>query len=489
MSKPASADQVEAESASAGPAGSAQTAAESVARRGFRLIWRSLKAHPVLHALAMLGAAGFVATTVGGAWMLGWITDRVVLGVADGRPDRADLGLTVAVLVGVSIVGGISLVMRRLFLVMASLRTQLDWRRQLLHRYIDLPLRALRQKRVGELLAHADADLDMATTVLMPLAFALSVTLLVIAAVAVLASQHLLLALIAAVLFPALAAVSQVYTKKVEAPSAEVQRRVGEVSAVAHESFDGVVVVKTLGRELHEVQKLRTAADRLRSERIRVGGMRGTFEPLIDALPTVGTVVLLLVGSWLVDRGSVSPGGLVVAAALFSMLAMPLRIVGFFLEVMPQSVVSMERVDSVLNLPVERSGAIGRLSSGPLSLGINGLVVELGGQRVLNGVTFAVAPGETVALVGSTGSGKSTLLETVAGLVEAQDGSIELGGMPLEEVHPDDMHKAVALVFQEAFLFADTVAENIMLQSSWLGSVGGGDASGRVAAGAGAGPR
>ena len=439
--------------------------AGSVFRRSVRLIVRSLRAHFALHALAMLGATGFVAASVGGAWLLGWVTDRVVLGMADGATDGADLGLAAVAIIGVSAASGVSVVMRRLLLAMAVQRTQRDWRRQLLHQYVDLPLSVLRRRRVGELLAHADSDLETAVMVLHPLAFVLSVVLLVVAALAVLLSVHPALALIAAVLFPVLAAVSRVYTRMVEAPSAEVQRRVGEVSAAAHESFDGAQVVKTLGRERLEVERLRAAAARLRDERMRVGRLRGTFEPLVDALPTAGTIALLLAGAWLVDRGSVSPGGLVVSVTLFSLLSMPLRIVGFFLEGMPRSVVSLERVDGILNLPVERSPGARELPPGPLSLEIKDLVVDFDGHRVLDGVSLAVEPGETVAVVGSTGSGKSTLLEAVAGLVEAESGSVRLCGVPLEEIDADGLRASVALVFQDAFLFADTIAENVGMRS------------------------
>ncbi len=441
---------------------------QSVYRRGARLILRSLRAHPGPHAAAMAGAFGFVLATIGFAWVLGWVTDEIILDATDGPVDRQELAIGAAAVVAISLSSGLSVVARRWFLVMATLRTQRDWRRRLLHRYVDLPLSFHRARPAGELLAHADADLETATMVLQPLAFSVSVVLMVAVALAVLLTVHPLLALIAAVLFPALAVISRVYTKRVLAPSAEVQRRVGEVSSVAHESFDGAVVVKTLGRESDEVQRLRLAAQGLRDERIRVGRMRATFEPVIDMLPTVGTIALMLVGAWLVERGSASPGDLVLSATLFSMLAMPLRIVGFFLEEMPRSVVSLERVDSVLDLPVDPPVVSGRrrLPTGPLSLRIENLTVAHGDHQVLSDVTLSVEPAETVALVGATGSGKTTLLEAVAGLIDTQGGSVHLGGVPLGEIDPAELTNTVALVFQEAFLFADTVTHNVTLREA-----------------------
>ena len=438
---------------------------DSMARRGYRLIMRSVRAHPVPHLLALLGALGFVAATVGTAWLLGWITDNVIIAPESERTGPA---VAAAIVIGVSVSSGISVLMRRWFLAMAELRTQRDWRRALLHRYIDLPMDFHRERDPGELLAHADSDVNTATMVLKPLAFAVSVVVLVVVTMAALFAAHPLLALIAAVVFPALAVISRIYTRMVETPSAEVQRRVGEVSEVAHESFDGAVVVKTLGREPIEVERMRAASERLRDERIRVGRMRAGFEPAIDALPTAGAVVLLLVGAWLVGRGSATPGDLVLAATLFSLLALPLFIVGFFLEEMPRSVVSLERVDRVLDRPLEPAaepeGNGPVLPPGPLGLQIDRLAVRYGSRLVLDGLSLAVSPGETVALVGATGSGKSTLLETVAGLNPVAGGSVRLSGAALQDVPSNEFHSAVALVFQEAFLFADSVAENVGLQ-------------------------
>ena len=451
-------------------------------RRGFRLIMRSVRAHTWPHMAAMAGATGYVAATVAGAWMLGWVTDRVIVASFPDRPDARTLAAAGAGIIGFSAATGASVVVRRWFLSMAELRTQRDWRRGLLHHYLDAPMSFHRTRPAGELLAHADADVLTATMVLKPLAFSLSVVLLAAVALVVLVFVHPLLALIAAVLFPALAVISRVYTRRVEAPSAVVQRRVGEVSAVAHESFDGALVVKTLGRERAEIERLRAASERLRVERVRVGRMRGTFEPLIDALPTVGTIMLVLVGAWLVDRGSATPGDLVLAATLFALLALPLRVVGFFLEEMPRSVVSLERIDRVMAapappapptpaspppplstpaLPAVPIPSLVFASPGPLAVEIENLVVSHDGHRVLDGVTLSVAPGETVALVGATGAGKSTLLEAVAGLVEPDGGSIRLGGVPHAEIDPDERHRAVALVFQETFLFAGSVVENV----------------------------
>ncbi|MEC8686943.1 MAG: ABC transporter ATP-binding protein, partial [Actinomycetota bacterium] len=357
------------------------------------------------------------------------------------------------------------------YLSLAENSTQRDWRRALVNHYLDVPLRFHRERPTGELLAHADIDLTTATMVLKPLAFSVSVLALVIVAVVTLFIIHPLVALLGIVLFPLLVVMSQIYTSRVEAPSARAQQAVGEVASVAHESFEGALVVKTLGREAAEVERLRRASATLRKERLVVGRIRAAFEPSIDALPNIGVVLLLLIGSWLVSRGDATPGDLVLAAVVFGLLATPLRVFGFFLEEMPRSVVALDRVDKVMAEPVEQRAGTATVPAGPVDVAVHGLVVGYGEHHVLRGVDLEVAAGTTAAVVGATGSGKSTLLEAVAGVLDRIEGTVVIGGVDIDDVAADDWTTAVAIAFQESFLFTDTIVENVALGAVGLEEV------------------
>jgi ATP-binding cassette subfamily B protein len=445
---------------------------EHIWRRGSRLIWRSLRAYPWLHTTAMVGALGFVGASIGGAWVLRAATDDLVIpAFDDGTIDRSDVWVVMGLIVVVSVGRGIGVMMRRWYLSLAENSTQRDWRRALVNHYLDVPLRFHRERPTGELLAHADIDLTTATMVLKPLAFSVSVLALVIVAVVTLFIIHPLVALLGIVLFPLLVVMSQIYTSRVEAPSARAQQAVGEVASVAHESFEGALVVKTLGREAAEVERLRRASATLRKERLVVGRIRAAFEPSIDALPNIGVVLLLLIGSWLVSRGDATPGDLILAAVVFGLLATPLRVFGFFLEEMPRSVVALDRVDKVMAQPVEQRAGTATVPAGPVDVAVHGLVVGYGEHHVLRGVDLKVAAGTTAAVVGATGSGKSTLLEAVAGVLDRTEGTIAIGGVDIGDVAADDWTTAVAIAFQESFLFTDTIVENVALGAVGLEEV------------------
>ena len=420
----------------------------------------------------MVGALGFVAASIGGAWVLRAATDDLVIpAFDDGTVDRSDVWVVMGLIVVVSVGRGLGVMMRRWYLSLAENSTQRDWRRALVNHYLDVPLRFHRKRPTGELLAHADIDLTTATMVLKPLAFSVSVLALVIVAVVTLFIIHPLVALLGIVLFPLLVVMSQIYTSRVEAPSARAQQAVGEVASVAHESFEGALVVKTLGREAAEVERLRRASAVLRKERLVVGRIRAAFEPSIDVLPNIGVVLLLLIGSWLVSRGDATPGDLVLAAVVFGLLATPLRVFGFFLEEMPRSVVALDRVDKVMAQPVEQRAGTATVPAGPVDVVVQGLVVGYGEHYVLRGVDLEVAAGTTAAVVGATGSGKSTLLEAVAGVLDRTGGTIAIGGVDIRNVAADDWTTAVAIAFQESFLFTDTIVENVALGAVGLEEV------------------
>ena len=121
-----------------------------------------------------------------------------------------------------------------------------------------------------------------------------------------------------------------------------------DVSSVAHESFDGALVVKALGREEQETERFGVVAARLRDANVLVGRTRGTFDPVIEALPTLGTLVVLVAGTARVKSGAIQAADVVQVAYLFSLLAFPVRSLGWVLGELPRSVVGWDRVNAVL---------------------------------------------------------------------------------------------------------------------------------------------
>lgn len=439
---------------------------DRIMRRGARLLWLSVRTQPGPFALAVVGAALFAVMAVGGTIVLGRVTDEVLTpAFEEGGVERRAALIGALALVATSVCRMVGVVLRRYFGQMAQRRMQMLWFQRVTDRYLSVPLRWFDEHPTGELLAHADADCERSTMAMQPLPFSLGVVVIIVVSMVQLAFVDLVLVAVAFALFPGLAVLNNAYTKRVERPASAAQARVGDVSAVAHESFEGALVVKTLGLEEREVERLRQRAEDLRRERLVVGRLRASFEPGLDALPSLGTIALLWLGAWRVSSGAVSTGELVQAMALFGILAFPFRIVGFLLEELPRAVVANDRIQRVLAAPARPTPtAPAPLPVGPLDVELDRVGFSYDeGDVVLDGLTARLAPGEVVALVGSTGTGKSTLCNLIVHLIDPTHGEVRIGGVPLQMVDPTDLHRSAALVFQESFLFADTVRENLAM--------------------------
>jgi ATP-binding cassette, subfamily B, bacterial len=438
---------------------------KGVMRRAAGVIWGYVRLHPLPFAIAVSSAAVYAAATVASAYVLGRVTDQVLVPAFHGGVSVQTVLLGAGAVMLVALVRAVGIVFRRFFAGMTAARVQATLRVMVIDHYRRLPMAFHRSKPAGELIAHTESDVMTATEVLNPLPFSSAVVLLVVFAVVSLVLTDPFLAAIGLTILPLLTVLNHFYSVAVEGPARRAQEKVGEVASVAHESIDGALVVKTLGRESAEVMRLAAKADGLRAERISIGRMRAGFEPAFDALPTMGAIILLAVGSWRISTHAITTGTLIQFLALFQLLAFPIRLLGFVLSDMPRALVGRSRIEEVLVEPPRQRQGTGsaELPEGPLGLEVDRVSFGFDGNAVLRGIDFAIRPHETVALVGPTGAGKSTLMDLLIGLEDPQLGSVRLGGLDHAEIHPVARRQAISIVFQESFLFASTVRDNIAL--------------------------
>ncbi|MFD6952767.1 ABC transporter permease [Nocardiopsis sp. TSRI0078] len=465
------------------PAADAHT---GVFGRGMRVLGTAIRTEPWIFLVAVVGAMLHAAVNVGSASVLGHLTDATILPAFEqGTTTAAALLAAAALLMAVGLGKATGIAMRRMLAALMQFRMQARYRRAVARKYLGLPLSWHHRHATGQLLSNANADVEAAWQPLAPLPMAVgSVFMLAISAVAMVTTDPVL-ALVAFVVFPVLAAANVVFQRRVSPMASRAQALRAEVSGVAHESFDGALVVKTLGREDTETERFTHAAHRLRDALIQVGRMRSMFDPVMEALPNFGVLAVLLLGMWRLSTGAIDPGGLVQIAYLFTLLALPIRSFGWILGDLPRSVVGWDRVQSVLNSGGAMEYGDRTLEDTPTGIALSARGVTFsyadaydadGGGRdlmdggaatarttVLNGVDLDIAPGRTVALVGPTGAGKSTLTTVLMRLVDADSGTVTLDGTDVRDLRRDQIPRHAALVPQGTFVFEDTVRDNITL--------------------------
>jgi ATP-binding cassette, subfamily B, bacterial len=471
-------------------------------RRGLRVIGRQVALHPRPFVVAVFGAMVYALGTVGQSWVLGQVVDRAVTPRFETGQFRTGVAVAAAAaIVAVGLVKTAGIITRRIAATMVHAGVQATLRERITERYHRLPLTWHHRHPAGELLSRAEGDLDAASDILSPLPFATGVLTMLGAAAVWLFLADPVLATLGLLVVPAILLLNLAFQRRVERPATLGQERLGDVSAVAHESFDGALVVKALQAEEAEGRRFADKAELLRDARIEAARVTANFEAGLDALPALTTVALLVIGVWRIDQGAITAGTLVGLINLFALLIWPLRLIGYVLGDMPRAVAGYERVAEILAEPLpQESPAPGtgtqpqdgpapgtgtRPQDGPTpGTGLPGgaLALEVDrlgygyepGAEVLHEVSFRVPAGDTVALVGPTGSGKSTLALLLARLLTPERGRIRLGGRDLGELDRGELAGTVSIAFQEPFLFSTSVADNIRLERDRDGDGGDG---------------
>ena len=434
---------------------------------GFRLIGKFVRWHPWFFSLAVFGAAVFVSAIVASAIVIGRIVDLVIIPVLDGGAEVGNTALlaVLAVMV-VALIKAVGITLRRTGASALQYRTRADAREWLVDHQFRLGLGWHDQRSTGDLLSVSEVDTELGTFVLAPLPYATGASLLLIATLVMIFVTSWILGMIALIGLAVLVAIDVFGAFSLFTQFEAAQDERGVVGEIAHESIDGALTVKALGREREETDRFAKAAEVLRKRLSDIGVQFANFRAVVEAVPAIITIAILVVGAVLVADGLMTTGQLVSVAYLITLMAFPLQLIGFVIFEMAHSQAAWKRVQAVLDADdlvehgsltaaTDRSGA--PVDSDEIAFSYTEA------EPILAGLQLDIPAGRTVAVVGPTGSGKSTLVLLLARLWDPTDGSIRIDGRDLKDFGRSELPGEVAYVSQEVFLFDDTVWGNITL--------------------------
>lgn len=437
--------------------------------------------------LAVAGAIGFALLQIATSAIIGRVTEDVVVPSFEaGRASPALLAGGGLAILGIGVARAVSVVVRRVFAAATQYDLYRLYRERIAAVYAKVPLLWHRRQSTGTLLSSVHSDVEATFFAMAAFPFALSTVVMLVYAIAVVWRIDPVILLVMLALIVALI-ILNVLLQRYAAPIAvQSQRLRAEVAEIAHESFDGANVVKSLGREDIEEQRFTRAAEELRRNGIRFGYVRGWFDPLIDALPNLGILAVAVLGAWRIGEGHLTTGQLVEVAYLFTLMSLPIRSFGWVLGDLSRTVVGGGRVQQILDVTENRTYGPDALPAGPGRLTFEQVsftyrddpaAMILGRttrpedqhvriSRALHDITLVADPDagtRVLAVVGATGSGKSTLALLAARLLDPTDGRVALDGADLRSLTADALTSDVALVLQQAFVFDASVRENITL--------------------------
>ena len=317
----------------------------------------------------------------------------------------------------------------------------------------------------GELMSRASSDAEHVARMMDSIGHTIGYLLTVAAAAIVLLVIDWQLALIVLIPLPLISVAGWVYSRRYHARTERLQESWGEAATLVEETVAGIRVVKGIGAGRPLAGEFRTRSGAIVDRALAIARLDAVFMPTLEFLPLLGLLAVLWLGGRRVISGELSLGSFVAFNAYVAMLVWPLRVLGQRVTTLQKAVGASARISEVLEAePKLREPRHPVELDRPVRGDVRLADVQFGhedGHPVLDGLDLHLAPGESLALVGPTGSGKSTIAGLLARLYDPDRGAVELDGHDVRELRLSDVRQAVALVFEETFLFSDTVKENI----------------------------
>lgn len=413
---------------------------------------------------ALLGVAAILATTAADL-----AAPQVLRHIIDAGIAKADYQAIISgavVLVLIAIFEALASFLSGYVSAKASHGVAFDMRSEIFNKLQRLSFAYHDRAQTGQLITRVTSDVDQVRDFVgSGFVHAISAVLMLVGAVVLLVQMNLTLALLSFTVVPATVFTLLFFMTRLGPMFRERQQRLAALNTVLQENIAGVRVVRAFAREEFETDRYRRANQALLDQGLTVRKTVANAFPLMFSIGTIGVAFVTWVGSAQIIDGTLTVGELVAFSSYIFLLLGPLTTLGFGAQQIAQSAASAERLFEVLDAPVdvaEKPGAThlpriaGTIAFDDVHLRYPGASAE-----TLSGVTFAVQPDTTVAIVGATGSGKTSVVNLIPRFYDPASGSIHIDGVDIRDVTIESLRGQIGIVMQDSVLFSGSVRDNI----------------------------
>ncbi len=354
----------------------------------------------------------------------------------------------------------------RYFIIGVSRRVEYLVRNRLFQHLQTLSFSYFNQTKTGDLMARATADVEAVRMVIGPgLMYICNTMVVVPAALFMMFTMSVPLTLMSMFPLVVLSVVMRKFSPKLHQLSKRVQDLLSDLSSRAQESISGVRVIKAFSQERREENSFEAVSKDYLNSNVALARTRGVTVTSIWVLADIGTLILLWVGGGKIINNTLTLGEFVAFNSYHLMLLWPMIALGWVIALYQRGVAAMERIDEVLSTEpeIQDKEGIKEIQSLRGEIEFRNLNFSYGvdHETALSDISFKATAGSTVAIVGPTGSGKSTIVNLVPHLFQVERGMLFIDGMDIHDVPLRLLRNSVGYVPQDAFLFSDTIANNI----------------------------
>lgn len=397
------------------------------------------------------------SVTVVKQYMNGEITDLAFV--------KHELLINILLLLGAALLSAFFTFMMRQTFIVVSRYVEYDLKNEIFQHYEKLSLGFYKQNRTGDLMNRISEDVSKVRMYAGPaLMYSITTVTLFVVVISYMFYKAPTLTLYAIAPLPILSIAIYKLSVLINQRTTIVQQYLSKLTTFTQESFSGIAVIKAYGIESRTNENFEELAEGSKLKNIDLAKVQALFFPLMMLLIGVSNILVIYIGGTRYINGQITEFGTIVEFLIYvNMLTWPVAVVGWVTSMVQQAEASQRRINefletkpSIQNLVDENTPVNGHIEFNNLTF-----TYPDTGITALKNVSFTVKPGETLAIVGNTGSGKSTILELIGRLYDVEEGMLTIDDTAIRSLNLEDLRNSIGYVPQDAFLFSDTLQNNI----------------------------
>jgi len=386
--------------------------------------------------------------------------------ITDGATIESELTQIILYIVGAAIIGGILTFFMRQAIINVSRYIEYDLKNEIYDQYQKLSLNFYKNNRTGDLMNRISEDVGRVRMYVGPaIMYSINTITLFVIALIYMFNTAPKLALYTIVPLPILSIVIYKLSKEIHHRSTVVQQYLSKLSTYTQESFSGISVIKAYGIEPLTSTNFNELAATSRQKQINLAKVQAWFFPMMILLIGISNLLVIYIGGMQYINGEIESLGTIAEFIIYvNMLTWPVATVGWVTSIVQQAEASQKRINEFLKIEPEITNTVETHTeiTGNIIFKNVSFTYDDTNIKALNNVSFNINEGETLAIIGKTGSGKSTILDLIGRLYDINSGSINVNNKEIDKHNLSDLRNAIGYVPQDAFLFSDSIKNNIM---------------------------
>lgn len=366
-----------------------------------------------------------------------------------------------------SLISGIFRFYIRQTIIVVSREMEFDIRRDFWNHIQKLPLRYFQNNSTGNLMAHATNDINAVRMFIGPaVMYSVDTIVRIVIVIAIMLSISIEVTIYSLLPLPILSFLVYKVGKKIHARFTAIQEKFSELTTKAQENFSGIRVIKSYLREEYEIKSFRELSIEYLQKNMKLVKIQALFQPILFLVTGISVIVVVWFGGLKVISGELMLGDITAIIIYLAMLTWPMIAFGWVINIIQQAEASMKRINNILSMPYEIDDdentdySINDIEG---DFEFRNVSFRYGNHlpKVLDTINLKIPKGTTLAIMGKTGCGKTSFINLIPRLYQATEGEVLIDGRPINKIPISVLRKNIGLVPQEAFLFSDTIENNL----------------------------